>query len=86
MRWLAMYVPPPPEFETQHTVALLGSEMSRSYTSTSYTTLASPQPLYCKHFSCRNYFLGTLWVDDENSELQLFAIYAFLHVDAVEYS
>ena len=34
----------------------------------------------------KNYFLATLWVDEENSELQLVAIYAFLHVDAVEYS
>ena len=45
-----------------------------------------PSAALLQAFSCRNYFLGTLWVDDENSELQLFAIYEFLHVDAVEYS
>ena len=73
-------------WDSTHTVALLGSEMSRSYTSTSFTTLASPglSRFIASIFNAKIISLGhfgsrwKFWIAS-------FCNSCFLHVDAVEY-
>ena len=79
LRWQAMYVPPPPEFETQHTESHSWAQKWADPTPQLPLQLSPPQAsaaLLLAFLMQKSFPWDTLG-RGENSELQVFAIHAF---------